>query len=233
VATMTPEHRAGPFRVDRSFLARLSAGTSLEAIGGVAAIVLSAFGLAGFAPLSVMAIATIVVGAAFLIAGVTLAAKAAEIPVAFDDSAGGRVWVPGGLTVDIAGGLAGVVLGVLALIGIFPINLVAVAALVFGATFLLGRAMTARLRSLEFEPAMEHPTLRKVARETTVAATGVQFLLGLVVVVLGILALVHIQPQSLALVAILVCGASLLLDGSAMTTLILAGMGRRNTRQTA
>jgi hypothetical protein len=46
-------------------------------------------------------------------------------------------------------------------------------------------------------------------------------------IVLGILALVHIEPQVLTLVAMLVLGASILLSGSAMATRMLAGIAGR------
>ena len=55
-----------------------SAGLMLEALGGVGAIVLSILGLLHILPVLLASIATIVVGASFLIAGGTMASRLAR-----------------------------------------------------------------------------------------------------------------------------------------------------------
>lgn len=226
MATTTTEHQIGTFRHEHKFLAELSAGTGTEAFGGAAAVVLSILGLAGVEAFYMVAISTIAVGAALLVEGAVLMAKQAEMASEYGASLPEKVEVGGGVTAEFLGGGAGIVLGILALVHVFPMTLISVAALVYGATLLLGAGLTAQIRNFELRPMTEHPVLRETGREATVAASGAQALVALAAVVLGILALVQIAPQTLTLVAMLVIGASILLSGSAMTTWMLAGLGR-------
>jgi hypothetical protein len=227
MATTTPGHQIGAFGSQSRFLGELSAGTGTESIGGAAAVVLAILGLAGIEPTYMVAIATIVVGAALIVEGAAMMAKQAEMVVGTGAGVGERMEGGSGLTAEFLGGAAGIVLAILALVHIYPTVLLAVAALVFGASLLLGAGLTARVRTFEFQPASEHAVPREVGREAAVAGTGAQALVALAAVVLGILALVHIAPEVLTLVAMLILGASVLLSGSTMTTRMLAGIGRR------
>jgi hypothetical protein len=225
----TQEHPMGMLGHERHFLAELSAGTGSEAFVGAGAVILAIIGLAGIESFYMAAIATIAVGAALLLEGAVLMAKQAEMVTEFSASHTERVEAGGGLSAEMLGGGAGIVLGILALVGVVPMILLAVALVSYGACMLFGASMTSHLRHFAFEPKTEHPALREVAHEATFAATGAEALVALAAVVLGILALVHFAPLTLTLVGMLVLGGSILMSGSAMTTWMLAASGRRWT----
>lgn len=233
MTTMTHEHPVvSRFDSERRFLGELSAGTGLEAIAGAGALVLAIIGLAGVLPFYMAAIATIVVGAAFLVEGAVIMAKQCDIAAEFGETTGQEIEVGGGLSAEFAGGIAGIVLGILALVNVFPTVLLSVAALVLGGCMLVSSGATARTKSFELMPDTGRSMAREMARETNYAATGVEFLVALAAVVLGILAVVHIAPLSLALVVMLILGAAILLSGSALTTGMLVGWRRHEFPQT-
>src|SRR5262245_11772038 len=130
-----PEREAAR-RAEKS--ADIAAGSSMAgAIGGVAVVVLAILGLAGVGPLYMISIATIVLGVAFLSEGGGIAARHARV---LSGSVGGHTAVTefgGGMTAEFIGGAAGIILGILALIGVVTTVLTAAAAIVFGATLLL------------------------------------------------------------------------------------------------
>lgn len=210
----------------RRFLTELSAGTGSEALVGAGAIILAIIGLAGVQSFYMAAIACIAVGAALILEGAVLMAKHAEMVTDFDPTRSDRIEAGGGVSAELLGGGAGIVLGILALVGIVPMILLSVALIAFGACLLIGATMTSHLRNFAMEPSTEHPALREVAHEATIAASGAQALVALAAVVLGILGLVHFVPLTLTLVGMLVLGAAIVLNGSAMTTWMLAA-GRR------
>src|SRR5262249_45281906 len=135
-----------------------------------------------------------------------------------------RTELGGGMGAEIIGGAAGVVLGILALVGLAPAVVLPIAVIVFGASLLLGSGATADLSTLSVGP--RHERFAQVARQATVAASGVQALIGVSAIVLGILALVGLDPLALTLVALLVLGAGVLLSGSAVSTRMAALMRR-------
>ncbi len=227
MATTLQEHQVRTFGQESRFLTELSAGTGSEALAGGAAVVLSIVGLAGVEPFYMAAISTIAVGAALLLEGTVLMAKHAEMATEFGVSRGEKVGAGGGLTAEFLGGAAGIVLGILAIVHVFPETLISVAVLVYGATMLLGAAMTSGIKNFALERETEHPAMREMAHEAAIAASGAQALVALAALVLGILALVHVSAQTLALVAMLVLGGSILLAGSAMTTWMLSGRGHK------
>jgi hypothetical protein len=83
---------------------------------------------------------------------------------------------------------------------------------------LLGSATVSRLNALAFESAITHETSRRVAREAVQAAAGVQLLLGLGSLTLGILAVVGILPLVLTLVGLLTTGAAVVFSGTAIAS---------------
>ncbi len=162
----------------------MTGGAILEGIGGIAVIALAIVGLAGVFSTPMAAIATIVLGAAILIEGGAFAASHREV-VTGEGSARGRAleWSEG-LSVEFLGATAGIILGILALLGAAPATLVSVAALVFGATFassgLLGIGSSRRL------------------------------VFGLAAFILGLLAVCGLGSVTLVLVTLLCLGASTL-----------------------
>lgn len=116
-----------------------------EAIAGVGAIVLAILGLTRILPHYMAAIGTIVVGAA-LVEGSALGMRSRRVSAA----------LPGQPSAEVLAGAAGVVLGVLALLGMSELVLLPVAVIVFGASLLIAGfsaplAATVALRRRESE----------------------------------------------------------------------------------
>ncbi len=109
-------------------------GSVLEASGGIATIALSIVGLAGIFRPTMAAIATIVLGASILSeSGVNLAGFGRNWALPTGEEAGQKA----------IGAAAGIVLGILALIGLAPTTLLAVAVIVYGGTFFVSRQVLA------------------------------------------------------------------------------------------
>jgi hypothetical protein len=205
--------------------AGIIAGGSLgEGIGGAAAVVLSIIGLANTAlqgPL--LAISGIAVGAGLLFQGGAVSARFTRLM----EKLGGKLDLAelgGGTSAEFMGGVTGVVLGILALVGVEPRILMPIAAIVFGGALAIGSGVTGRMRQFLI-PEGTHPTLRMVGREAIAAAVGLQVLVGLGAVALGVIALaigVGEQSRVLTQVAFLGLGGAIVLSSSAITAEMLS-----------
>lgn len=198
-------------------------GSAIEAIAGVAAIVLAVLGLADIMPQYMAAIATIAVGVALVL---ECGVNAARYSRAVATTAGQPVHthagdVGGGITAEFLGGLAGILLGVLALLNIVPEILLASAVVVFGASLLLSSGTLMELDSLAASATGPEASAAPVP-----SPAGSHVLVGLGAAVLGILALVGIAPRVLTLVALLSLGASIVLSGSAIGSRMFSAIRR-------
>jgi len=201
-----------------------SYGGFVDALGGIAAIVLAIIGLSGVRPEILVSIGTVVFGAALLIQGGAMLTEYAQIemmPEANVSASGG------GLSSLFLVGVAGIVLGVLALLGVHAAILTSIAAIAFGAALLISSSavwqlLTSRSIATRFEA--RAPILRVVASEVAAGSVGVQAMAGLGVIVLGILAVSGIFTASLTLVALLVAGAAIVLTGSTLSGTMIGFM---------
>ncbi|WP_437640508.1 hypothetical protein [Sorangium sp. So ce854] len=204
-------------RSERDRSPRVLLGGSLAEVAcGAATVVLAILALTGTLQGYLIPIATIVLGVALLAHGSAVAARLRDLSA----GAGAAGWdtraeLGGGTGAELIGGAAGVVLGILALVGIAPTVLLPVAVIVFGGALLLGGGVTADLGSLEAPGA--HERLGDVSRQASVAASGLQTLVGAGAVVLGILALVGIDPVVLTLVGLLALGSAVVLSGTTVS----------------
>ncbi|AUX22536.1 hypothetical protein SOCEGT47_030390 [Sorangium cellulosum] len=201
----------------------LLGGSLAEVACGAATVVLSILALTGTLQGYLVPIATIVFGVALIAHGGAVAARFRALSAA---AVGGdtRAELGGGTGAELIGGAAGVVLGILALVGIAPAVLLPVAVIVFGGALLVGSGLTADIGSLEAPGA--HERLGDVARQASLAASGLQTLVGAGAVVLGILALVGIDPTALTLVGLLALGSSLVLSGTSASGRLASTMRR-------
>jgi hypothetical protein len=213
-------------------------GGLVDAVGGIATIVLAIIALAGVHPPMLMAITTIVFGAALLIQGGTMLSEythmifpaGASAPV--EEFGGG-----GGLSAVFLVGAAGMVLGVLALLGIDAPTLTAVALIAFGAALVLSSNAVWQLYRMK-RNAFRFGTRTVsggeiLASEMASGSAGVQCLAGLAAIVLGVLAVTGVEAAILTLVGLLILGATVLLTGSTLSGAAMAFMqptpGRRST----
>lgn len=105
-----------------------------DVIAGIAGIVLGAFALAGWAPLTLIPIANIVFGGAVILAAMGTAQVHTETVTGEHTARVERSTS----NPELLGGVAAVTLGILALIGIAPLALSLIALLAVGASVLLG-----------------------------------------------------------------------------------------------
>jgi len=202
---------------ERHIAMSVGTGSTAEIIGGATVIVLTILGLASVAPNLMLAVATIAIGIALLFEGGSIAAEYSQLVARTSDNTFQTVEMGSGMTAEMVAGIAGIVLGILALLGLVPLTLSASAVIVFGVTLILSSGMTMRLNDIKLEESEEtHQRARKLAHEAVTAAAGTQVLIGLTASVLGILALVGIVPTVLVLIALLAIGTSLLLRGGAL-----------------
>ncbi len=199
-------------------------GSTAEGVAGGLGIVLAILGLLNILPQILLPIAAIVLGAAFLFEGGTISSRFTQL---LNETAKGRFenveWGVG-VTSEFLGGIATIVLGILALLHIAPAALMSIAAMVFGTTLLFGSGMNERLNHMQVPKSEEYESFREVTREAVSVATGVRILLGLGALVLGILAVSGVSWMILTFVALLCVGASDVTSGSAITARMMGAM---------
>lgn len=192
-------------------------GSTAEAIAGLGAVVLAILALIGLLPVMLTAIATIAIGAGLFLRGMAITSRLNELR---HESYAERPLVArrgrgAGVTIEMLGGLACIALGILALLGIQTATLLPIAAIVFGGTLMLTAGMTTRLAELAAWQPSSDLRSREVEREAARSTAGVEVLVGIGAVVLGILSLVGITPGLLlVIIANLAVGAALLLNGA-------------------
>lgn len=203
-------------------------GGLVDAIGGIATVVLAVVALSGVREGVLTPIAVIVFGAALLIQGGTMLSEFAQIsslPGGTGTTA--EEFGAGNLSTVFLVGAAGIVLGVLALVGIASTTLVSVSVIAFGATLLVSSNAVRHLyllRSAMMRTASPQGGTQVIASEMASGSAGVQVLAGLSGIVLGILALTGTNPTALALSALIVFGATLVLTGSTLSGIVLGFM---------
>jgi hypothetical protein len=196
-------------------------GSLTEASSGAAAVVLAILGLLHIAPAELMSIATIVVGASLLLLGAVIGARFAS--GATSDSVAARELVSEGMVMEWLCGLAGIVLGVLALVGTAATTLVPVATIVFGAGLLVASGTVSRLAPTTSRQE-GHP------HEAIYITPAPGVLIAFAGTVLGILALSGFNPVILSLVAMLSFGVAVILTGTSFAGIIYTTFATESSR---
>lgn len=207
-------------------------GGAMDAIGGIATAVLAVIGLAGWHPELLAGVATIVFGAALLIQGGTLLSEYSQVfsPAGALQTASEAVGGDG-LAALFPVGIAGIVLGILALLGIASYALTSISVIAFGAALMLSAQSVRKLYVMQAElrrlSASGYSVREFLAGEMAAGSAGIQFIAGLSALVLGIIAVVMAataQGEVLTLVALLVVGVTNIISGSALSGLVLSFM---------
>jgi hypothetical protein len=183
-----------------------------ELLLALGAAVLSIIGLVRVFPTYLAAIATIGLGVMLLFEGASVVFRSYEL--LSEAGAADKVdasEVSRAVTAELLAGVAGLVLGILALVGIAPLTLMAAAVIMYGGMLVLTSGESIWLNGLI---ASENDMVRQLMRSLRGAAADAQLLVGLAAVVLGILSLAGIKAMTLLLVALLAIGASALLRSS-------------------
>ena len=209
-------------------------GGLIDAIGGVATIVLVICGLVGIAPPMMVAIATIVFGVALLIQGGAMLSEYTQVVFPGGVRASSVEQMGGNsLALVFLVGAGGIVLGVLSLLGISAAVLTPVAVIGYGTALLLSsnavwRLYVLRRASAQMETVVgqsQYVGAEMLASEMASGSAGIQALAGLAAIVLGILALAgNTADLTLNLVALLALGSTIVLTGSTLSATVLSFM---------
>jgi hypothetical protein len=192
-------------------------GSMGETICGIAALVLAIIGIASSHWVLLGSLATIAVGAALAFAGISTAPR----PESVESGSAENEFELGAVSAEFLGGVAAIVLGILALLGIASDLLISAAVIVAGASLIVGSMSTKRALMLaSFGASMS--SCYHIARESAVS----QSLVGLSALVLGIVALVN-ESLTLDLIGLLVIGAGVLVLGSAVSSRLFLALTRR------
>lgn len=212
-------------------------GGMLDAVGGIATVALAIIALAGLVPEVLMAIATIVFGVTLIVQAGALISELSGIsssPGAIATSATTDSMSGGGVGMMFLVGFAGIVLGILALLGITPLVLCGAALIAFGAAMLLASGSVRNVHQLQTAvrraSAVTTTTMQTnelLANEMAAGSVGAQWLCGIAALVLGIVALSGVYSMVLVLVGLLVVGASNILAGGALSGLMMGGTTHR------
>jgi hypothetical protein len=223
MATIHPTHEMSETTARERTTSFAAGGSISEALCGVAVIVLAIIGLANTDWTLLPAIATVVAGAALLFAGTSAAIRTSTAGGFTEDEV-----EAGAVSTEFLGGAAGIVLGVLAIVGLVPSILVSVSLIVFGGALLLGSLAVARGPVSAIHPQPMNPGLYQTGHRGIFAAAGSQVLVGIAVGILGIIALVGgtDYTTTLNLVGLLVFGAGVLCTGGAVSAKLVSVLAR-------
>ena len=180
-------------------------GLLTEGAAGIAVIVLAVIALAGTSSGALVSIVTIIVGVGLMVQAFNSAAENSKVMATNAASVpdlGGEVMVDG------LSGITGIILGILALVGINTPYLVSSALIVFGGALLLSGAIGLPPRaSQNTAPGGQ---AQAVSYQGSAATGGMEILIGIAAIVLGILSLILVGSWALALVGFIAVGAALL-----------------------
>jgi hypothetical protein len=206
----------------RAILEIETTGSVIEAVAGVAVVVLAIIGLTQPDSTFMASIAAIVVGVALLAEGSAVAAEYSKLLSMITGGAFSAVEFGGGMTVEMLAGGSMIVLGILGLLGFVPIVLVSAGVIALGVGLILGSSGLRRLNTLKVRAAGLSELAEKVADGAVTGAVTPQVLAGGAAIVLGILALtMKAYAGPLMLVGLLVLGAAVATSGTALTGRLL------------
>lgn len=190
---------------------------------GVALVVLGIIALSSTNPTILNSIAVIVGGIALAIEGATLSARYAKA-LASAAAAGNfnAAELSRGMSASLLAGLTGIVLGILAILGVASVELIGIALIVFGAAVLFDQGARSRLRMLRMTSGGaqgESSGAMALAAISSTSTAAVLVAVGLIT--LGILALAKVVPATLSSAAFLGLGTYLVLEGTAASSWLM------------
>ena len=201
---------------DKQELLGLGLNYSLgETGGGIALIVLSILALAKMDPMLLDAIALILAGIALLIEDGSLSSKYAGALTYAPAYGRQGSMAPDGVSAGTLAGISGIVLGILAILGIAAVTLSAVAIIIFGAAVLFDFAARAQIMALRVVNRESSEQSAKLALAAASSRNASAMLVGVALITLGILALAGLTTI-LITVALLGLGAYLFLSNAAV-----------------
>lgn len=187
-------------------------GLLTEGAAGIATIVLGVIALAGISAGLLASIITIIIGVGLMVQAFNAAAEASRVGDASETAvatAGRGTGLGGEVMIDVAAGVAGVILGILGLVGVNAPHLVPAALIVFGGALILSGAVAAQGGTTMATTGSGTPV--QVTHQGSAAMSGLEILVGFAAVILGILSLILEASWVLPLVGLIAVGAALLM----------------------
>jgi len=197
----------------------LLGGSLSEGFAGAGAVAIGIIALAEGGSLTMISIATILVGLALLFEGGSIAARFTNLMNQTSEGKLDSVELGAGMSAQLIGGLGVITMGILSLLGIASLELSSIAAIIAGGSVLLGSASTARMNRVKIERSGENEETRGLAHTAVSSAASVELFIGIGAVVLGILAVLGITAAQLTSIAMLAVGFSVLMGGAALSSL--------------
>ncbi|HEY9793130.1 MAG TPA: hypothetical protein V6D22_22200 [Candidatus Obscuribacterales bacterium] len=206
-------------------------GMGTELLGGGAGIVLSILGLVGIIPMTLAAVALIVLGAALFMESTSVSANLRVIEQGIAEVPPPERAIRSGLGLTAVGALAVAVLGILTLLGIAPAVLVGAGVIAVGACGVLRSIEEQHVAQFEAFEAAEQSLAESsvVAPKAVATPAGITVLAGLATIVLGILALVGINPLTLNLAGLLVISSARFLSSAVLEGGMAKVLARRQS----
>ncbi|MGZ4961616.1 MAG: hypothetical protein ACXWJB_05395 [Limisphaerales bacterium] len=187
-SSLREPERHGTYETEQTEHKIIAGGIGLAALLGLVSVVLAILGLVNVAPFYMAGISAVALGVALLLAGgFSMQWFTAPREHFFYEG-------EGAMSTEVMAGVAGIVLGLLALLGVVPGILLPVSVLAFGISLF----MSSWVGATHF--------------------SGIKCLTGLSGIVLGILALTVVSPIALILTGFLTLGFGTLFSGSIMSS---------------
>src|SRR5690554_3914393 len=139
-----------------------SSGFMTDTLLSAGVVTLAILGLVGILPFYMVTIATIAMGVVLLVQNSVLGASFSQVARDRAEKAG----VGAGITSETIGGVGGVVLGILALLGIFPAILIPIAIIAFGASLVLSAGIPSQMNTWVDESSTEGDSSRKMSKRS-------------------------------------------------------------------
>ncbi|HET8700916.1 MAG TPA: hypothetical protein VFL97_04535 [Nitrococcus sp.] len=214
----------------RAGLGIMATGSTIVTLTGIAAVVLTALGLAQFVPHFLLKIAIIVVGGGLFLRGMAVAGEFSRLL----RYSGGRVTTgvspSGGASTELVSGAVGIVLGVLTLLNVVPVVLAPVALVVLAVGMVVSSTTEARISKLRLAMAGTDARVHEASLSAARADSSTQILTGIGALVLAALALLGFNPWVLTLVGILSLGAMQALTGGGLATRAVGMLRSKDSR---
>ncbi len=192
----------------------LETGNMSVVLAGVATAVLAIIGLANILPKAVVSISAIAIGAALILVAIAIGVEKKHILAETVQGHVGSKLFTSGIGMDMIAGIVSVVLGILSLLKMDPAILLGVDTIVLGLALLYMCSADSRMNS--YRVVSTGDAKKAYLKETVSTIIDIQFIVGLGMVALGILALIGITPVVLILVSFLSGGIVLTLKGTTL-----------------
>lgn len=192
-------------------------GNMTEAMLGVAVVVLSILALVNVLPMILLAIAIIAAGAGMLFQGSALNAEYSHLMSMHETGNLDSLNLKKGTSTEVVTGCAGIILGILTLIGLVSNILAAVAAIVVGCGLAFSGKSISRLNKIKIQHSGADDNAQALAHEAVSGASSAHVLIGIGAAVLGILAIIGVAPTTLTMIAFIAIGGVSLFSGLAVT----------------